>query len=405
MMPERESAVGSRELSSWKQIADHLGVSIRTAQALEKERGLPVHRLTGVRGRVTTTVGALNAWKQELNAGPATGCDRGGAPMLDLPDVPKRLKSAAGVGTPALMGPVGRASRAVRVWPAAVTLVVAVALFGGAGLVHRMPHPYSSRIDHDAVVVFDEQGRELWRKHFGFALHATGYIQRPASLLWVGDLDGDGDNEVLVVAIPAEHEHESHSLWCFSHTGQKRWRFTQQRRVATSTTTFSPTYAISGFVIIPSTQDKPTRILVANGHDPCYPGALVLLAPNGQLLDEYWHPGHLSVLRIADRDGKPEIYAAGINNAWHTATLVVLDPNHLGGAAQEPQTPTYQFIGMPPAHEKRRITFPRSCLNQSVDPFSAVADMWLTDDDINVETNERITSGAGIVHSFNVSVS
>jgi len=50
------------ELNSWKEIADRLDVSVRTAQLWENQRGLPVRRLPGGRGRVFVRVDELEAW-------------------------------------------------------------------------------------------------------------------------------------------------------------------------------------------------------------------------------------------------------------------------------------------------------------------------------------------------------
>lgn len=63
----------SGELTSWKQIAHHLGVHVRTAQRWERERGLPVKRLAGGPSRVSARVASLEVW---MNAG--------GAPSKDL---------------------------------------------------------------------------------------------------------------------------------------------------------------------------------------------------------------------------------------------------------------------------------------------------------------------------------
>lgn len=67
-MPE-----GSRELTSWKQIAAHLGVNLRTAQKWERERGLPVRRLPGGHGRVAIDISAIEAWKHARPALPTEG--------------------------------------------------------------------------------------------------------------------------------------------------------------------------------------------------------------------------------------------------------------------------------------------------------------------------------------------
>jgi hypothetical protein len=57
---------GPHQLASWKEIAHHLGVNVRTAQKWERERGLPVHRAPGARSRVSADTAALDAWKQQL---------------------------------------------------------------------------------------------------------------------------------------------------------------------------------------------------------------------------------------------------------------------------------------------------------------------------------------------------
>ena len=54
----------TRELGSWKAIAHYLGVNVRTAQKWERERGLPVRRASGVRGRVSADTSALDAWRE-----------------------------------------------------------------------------------------------------------------------------------------------------------------------------------------------------------------------------------------------------------------------------------------------------------------------------------------------------
>lgn len=55
-----------RELTSWKEIAHYLGVNVRTAQKWERDRGLPVHRLVGPRGRVSADIARLCTWRNGL---------------------------------------------------------------------------------------------------------------------------------------------------------------------------------------------------------------------------------------------------------------------------------------------------------------------------------------------------
>ncbi len=58
------------ELHSWKEIAAYLDVSVRTAQMWEAQRGLPVRRMPGPRGRVLSTTEELDLWKLS-GTGPA----------------------------------------------------------------------------------------------------------------------------------------------------------------------------------------------------------------------------------------------------------------------------------------------------------------------------------------------
>jgi Tol biopolymer transport system component len=64
-----------RELSSWKEIASYLHVSVRTAQMWEADRGLPVKRLPGGRGVVWTNIAELEAWRKSAGNQGALGDD------------------------------------------------------------------------------------------------------------------------------------------------------------------------------------------------------------------------------------------------------------------------------------------------------------------------------------------
>jgi excisionase family DNA binding protein len=63
---EPMSSQSSRRLTSWKEIAKYLGVNVRTAQKWERTRELPIHRMAGVKSRVTANIGELDSWRQQL---------------------------------------------------------------------------------------------------------------------------------------------------------------------------------------------------------------------------------------------------------------------------------------------------------------------------------------------------
>lgn len=55
-----------QQLTSWKDVADYLGVAVRTAQEWEHEKGLPVRRMLGGKGRVSADPAELDHWKTSV---------------------------------------------------------------------------------------------------------------------------------------------------------------------------------------------------------------------------------------------------------------------------------------------------------------------------------------------------
>src|SRR5689334_8095713 len=62
---------GRQRLTSWKEIAAHMGRDVRTVLRWEKQRGLPVHRAPGATGRIVFAyTDELDAWAHGANAEP-----------------------------------------------------------------------------------------------------------------------------------------------------------------------------------------------------------------------------------------------------------------------------------------------------------------------------------------------
>ena len=64
-MSLQEKAPG--QLTSWKEIAGYLHVAVRTAQAWERKKGLPVLHMNGKKGRVIADPEELDRWKQSVS--------------------------------------------------------------------------------------------------------------------------------------------------------------------------------------------------------------------------------------------------------------------------------------------------------------------------------------------------
>jgi len=117
---------------------------------------------------------------------------------------------------------------------------------------------------------------------------------------------------------------------------------------------------------------------------------IALLDNNGHVVREYWHSGHLQHLLATDLgQGWNTLLVAGINNARKTSTLIALDPDRFTGASQEEDT-KYQLQDLPPPVETARLLFPRSCINEKLEPFTTVTKLWQDGGTIAVEVQHRL---------------
>ena len=78
MIEDRRKRCPNRRLDSWKEIASHFGRDERTVKRWEKDRGLPVRRLPGTKGRVYAFTDDLARWMNGLgySSNPADGIER-----------------------------------------------------------------------------------------------------------------------------------------------------------------------------------------------------------------------------------------------------------------------------------------------------------------------------------------
>jgi hypothetical protein len=289
--------------------------------------------------------------------------------------------------------------------PAWISAAVLLPLLVAIALQFRPGPPVSFRLERDTLIILDGRGRECWRKVFPYTLIEAQSPEMASRFLWIGDLDGDGHKEILFAPHPLENtKRESTPLICYSDRGVERWRYANQRRVHTSEEQFDPVYGVARYLVASLGRGQPNAIVVSSTHTIYYPCQVVLLTAQGQVFREYWHSGHLNYVQSADLDGdgKTEFYLAGINNARHAATVVILDRDHFSGAGREPQAPNYQLLGFGDGVDLTRIILPRSCLNTSSNPYNPVATFGVGPDEIVVQTAELIGPGAGIFHHLSL---
>jgi len=206
-----------------------------------------------------------------------------------------------------------------------VVAVCALAALGGLALRSRLAGGDAAswpRLVHTvrqfeggtAFDLLDDTGHTLRTFHTTANWTDQSHRQLGSSAVAFGDVDGDGLQEVLYADPAAGGELE---IW--TRTGAR---------------TLEPlrTIALGGAYTYGGTLHADFRLadlacsdLDGNGADevvlltrsfPYYPGRLQVLDGDGGVRATVWHPGHLNTVVSGDRDrdGRPELYAAGTCN-------------------------------------------------------------------------------------------
>jgi len=358
-------------LGSWKEIAAFFDVTVRTVQIWEEERGLPVRRNPGGKGRVFAYVAELQAW-------------RDGAQVESRSNPPE-----------AVQPPLSRAHWIL--WSAPIAVLTALALLGLLKTGPRTPSAY--RVAGQSLIVSDQEGRILWTHRFESAISPTWETESTFSGPVFEDIDGDGAVELLF-PFNSNIPWGAHNgaLYCFSSSGSVRWVFRPERNVSTHKSRFAPPYELRLLALVPGEVGSPMRIFAAATHTADNPSQAVLLDTNGKVVREYWHSGHYGAVLVTDLvpGGGPEIYLGAVSNAARRASLIVLDPRDFEGAASEEDS-DYQILGFPPPRELGRILFSRMKASHSV-TFDHIAALARSGDRLIVGVSD--TSGLAAYQAY-----
>ncbi len=320
------AAVNERQqLRTWKEIAAHFDVSVRTAQRWEKEGGLPIHREAG--GRPVGYADELDRWHVASSRRPD----------------PNLTRKPTGFILGSVLGLVVVSFFAWWFWPGVRELETAVLDKEGKSL-----------------QALDRNGRTLW----SFVL--PDYVTRarydfagPLDMFLVADIDGDGEKEVLFNYRTAAGPPGPGILYCFESDGRLLWKRTLGRALSFGGRDFDDDYS-GHFVRLVEGRSR-SYILTVALHRYWYPCQVALLDPKtGDLIEEYWHPGGIShcLLHDLDGDGIDEVILAGINNPGeglgHPLLLALKIP--FSEVSPKTDSPFAAFTG---GREDRYLLFPR----------------------------------------------
>ncbi len=334
------------QLTSWKEIAERLGVAVRTAQTWEREKGLPVHRMQGDKGRVVADPLELDRWRQSVFH------TNGWWSSLSY------LRTG---------------------------FIVSAALLLGAGAYIAIVHLTNSRtgtpagfhVERTFLTVRDHAGRNLWTKVFPDMLASAAYADDALlrhRKIEFADIDGDGDLETLFVYSPLNSLRSPGALYCFSNSGEERWNFAPARTSPANGTGYGRTHVINDLLVTRPARSSEAHILLLDCRLPGHEADLFILSPRGETEAIYTHKGHLGRLATADVDGcgAMEVLMGGFAAERHEAELIVVElpgdqPRKTDSKAGRVRPHSPLII-----HEKAILAFPRSCVNRKLEESNRI---------------------------------
>ena len=309
---------GRQRLTSWKEIASHMGRDVRTVLRWEKQRGLPVHRAPGATGRV------VYAYTDELDAW------TDGAALERPGDSDGETPAADTVPESALP----QHSRLRAVGPAAVILVLAG--IGGAWLMGRRPVAAANEIAQATLTdtllkATAADGRTLW------TYPADGLVNRQSSATLITDLNGDGHPDVVASLTVRDNSSGTVGLLvALDHRGQKLWERRLEDTLAFGSDSYGPPWEPDDLI----SYEAGGRRFVgwAMHHHTWWPSVLAVFDGHGTRAETFVNSGWIRNV-VPSGDGQ-YLIAGGINNSRNGASFAILDPKHPSGVSPEdPRSP------------------------------------------------------------------
>jgi hypothetical protein len=329
---------GRRRLTSWKEIASHLGRDVRTVLRWEKQRGLPVYRVPGETGRVVFAyTDELDAW---AHGGREEKPDAAAPPLVEEDSAPA---AAVVTATPS--------ARVRWLWPAAALVLAAAGLGAVWKWRARVPAAEieSAFVTAASVQATTADGRVLW------AYPLPHSIETQYSSVKVIDIDGDAHPDVVASLIvrptPADTEG---ALLALDHAGHKLW----ERRIGESRTFGGAEFLapwlpdnLDAFEI-----DRKVYFAWAVHHHTWWPSLLAVFDGRGNRVGAFVNSGWIRNSTVSG-DGR-YLLAGGISNARNGAAFAVLDPRHPDGSSPETPGSPYECRDCPQGVPLRYYVIP-----------------------------------------------
>lgn len=390
-------------LESWKEIASHIRRDERTAMRWEA-LGMPVHRAPGERrGRVYAFAHEIDAWMAQHEAqlhanggngghggngenfrkNGATAADayRNGVPALANPVHSAILPKGDGLhpAYPASLESPQKTSATRRLRPRllwAIALAAAVLLLAmGAYALLRPGPPVRYEVQGEQLLTFDAQDRLVWKKSFPTDLNGNPEMRSTHSGKFAQfvDMDGDRKSEFLFVGIPLN---PALAGWvsCFDASGKQTWSYQPTPIKYYGGAALTPVFMPQFFLVSETAPGGPRFVWSYFHHQQEFASVIAKIDAQGNVLQEFWHAGHVASIAEATLEGRRVILLGGTNNEKMAGALAAIDFDNPQGSSPA-ETAQYTCGNCPQGSPLHYVLFPQSEIGSKVTARPSVTEI------------------------------
>ena len=362
------SDTSGRKLAGWKEIANYLNTSVRTAQRWEQELGLPVHHVGSSKGySVLADMGELEVWLKGPKGSTVSSDDRPSPTM----STESRTRTPTW-GPPKLLA------------TAAIAVVAAGSILAMLRLAAAHPAKVSSVTFSGQQMLAWSNGKVVWSYDFGQPTRSLlpEQVERKVQILPSGQ---------IIVAAPLlqlEAGTSTDAIYCFSARGKVLWRQPFADRVHFGGEECGPIWEAHDLIVTGSGKNTFAWCTICSYLKSV--AIVVRVDLNGTTAKWFVNYGHLGQLKELRVGGGPYILVGGINNETNNATLAVLDETRPAG--HSPQTGALaECECCPEGQPYHYFLFPRSeVIRVTGPPYNGVKEIVVANGQIQVMTMEGV---------------
>lgn len=222
-------------------------------------------------------------------------------------------------------------------WPVtAIIMTVFAAYFHFADTDNN---PVIFKGNNNILFAYNINEKLLWEPELPFNAETVLSPHMNKKLYSVGDIDGDKKNEIILSPNTQDDVTDLCGMViCINYNGKILWSWNEHKDVTFGTVTFSNNFYNKYIIIHDFNKDGIAEILCCFTHRIWYPTKIIQFDKTGNILNTFYHSGHLDPRLIIDidKDGIDEFITGGTNNEYNSPVMMVFKWPHFSGHA--PQT-------------------------------------------------------------------